>query len=102
LVIFPNKLNSIHGRGSWCKLENYILDEQALEIGGVMLEVIFNIRKFKSDSNLSMKTPIQKFSINTKTNISAVIADLQNVCNTAEILIENQDNSNLVYNLILI
>ncbi|MES2676818.1 MAG: valine--tRNA ligase [Pseudomonadota bacterium] len=98
-AIFPNKLNSIHQRGSWCKLEDYILDEQALEIGSVMLEVIFNIRKFKSDNNLSMKTPLQKFSINTKTNISTVIADLQNVCNTAEILVENNPTEQLVVNI---
>jgi valyl-tRNA synthetase len=95
-AIFSNKLTSIHQRGSWCKLEDYILDEETLEIGKVMLEVIFNIRKFKSDNNLSMKTPIQKFSINTKINISAVITDLQNVCNTAEILVKNDDSENLV------
>lgn len=99
-AIFPNKLNSIHQRGSWCKLEDYILDEEALKIGSVMLEVIFNIRKFKSDNNLSMKTPIQKFSINTKINISAVITDLQNVCNTAEILIGDA-NQKLISDILM-
>jgi valyl-tRNA synthetase len=98
-AIFPNKLTSIHQRGSWCKLEDYILDKEALEIGEIMKEVIFNIRKFKSDNNLSMKTPIQKFSINTKINISAVISDLQNVCNTAEILTKNDDGKSLVFDI---
>ncbi len=98
-AIFPNTLDSIHQRGSWCKLEDYI-DKEALEIGNVMLEVIFNIRKFKSDNNLSMKTPLQKFSINTKINISAVIFDLQNVCNTAEILVKNNDAQSLVFDII--
>ncbi len=100
-AIFPNKLTSIHQRKSWCKLEDYILDEEALKIGSVMLEVIFNIRKFKSDNNLSMKTPIKQFSINTKTNISTVIADLQNVCNTAEILVEDQSFESLVGKLLM-
>ncbi|MES2676816.1 MAG: hypothetical protein V4612_00680 [Pseudomonadota bacterium] len=81
-------------------MEDYIVDEQALEIGSIMLEVIFNIRKFKSDNNLSMKTPLQKFSINTKTNIFAVIADLQNVCNTAEILVKNDELQSLVFDII--
>ena len=98
-AIFPNKLNSIHQRGSWCKLEYYVLDEEALKIGDVMLEVIFNIRKFKSDNNLSMKTSLQRFSINTKVNISAVIADLQNVCNTMEILVKNEDLQLLVFDI---
>jgi len=99
LAISPNKLTSIHQRGSWCKLENYILDKEALEIGAIMKEVIFNIRKFKSDNNLSMKTPIKQFFINTKINISTVITDLQNVCNTAEILTKDNDKESLVFGI---
>ncbi len=101
-AIFPNRLGSIHQRGSWCKSEEYILDEQALEAGSIMLEVIFNIRKFKSDNNLSMKTPIRQFTINTKIDISEVIFDLQNVCNTIEILLKNGDSQSLVSNIIQI
>ena len=96
-AIFPNKLTSIHQRGSWCKLEEFVVDKQALELGGLMLEVIFNIRKFKSDNNLSMKTPIQQFCINTKIDISAIVFDLQNVCNTAQIITNfNSEESQLV------
>lgn len=98
-AIFSNKLSSIHQRGSWCKLEDYVFDKEALEAGEVMMKIIFEIRKFKSDQKLSMKTPIQKFSVNTKIDISAVIEDLKNVCNTAEILMMGDDEKPLVFDI---
>jgi valyl-tRNA synthetase/very-short-patch-repair endonuclease len=100
-AIFSNKITSVHQRGSWPKLTDYIVDEEALKIGNVMLEVIFNVRKFKSDNNLSMKTPIQKFSVNSKISIYAVIEDLKNVCNTTEITTNNSINEPLISNLVL-
>ena len=98
-AIFPGKLTSIHQRGSWFKEENYILDEAALQVGEVLKEVIFEVRKFKSDNNLSMKTPLESFAVNSKTDISAVISDLENVCNVAYVVLANE-NEELVSQII--
>lgn len=95
-AIFPNKLTSIHQRGSCCKLEDYVLNDESLKIGEVALQVIFNIRKFKSDNNLSMKTPMTSFVINTKTDIAGIVSDLQNVCNTWKISVANNEGNELV------
>jgi len=92
-AIFPNRLGSIHQRGSWCELKDYVLDEESLELGGIMLEVIFNVRKFKSDNNLSMKTTLTSLTINTAKDISAIIFDLKNVCNATEILVRKDASS---------
>ncbi|MCE3255139.1 MAG: valine--tRNA ligase [Rickettsiaceae bacterium] len=99
-AIFPNKLISIHQRGSWCKSEDYILDEDSIKVGELAKEVIFNIRKFKSDNNLSMKTPLEKFYINSKSDISAIILDLQNVCNAGKILVLEDSEKPLVFDII--
>ena len=98
--IFPNKLISIHQRGSWCKAEDYIEDKNSLEIGEVIKEVVFYIRKFKSDNNFSMKTPTKIFTISSLVDISAAIADLKNVCNSEEIIFINNSEKPLVDDII--
>ena len=78
-AIFPDKLQSIHQRGSWCKIDEQILDDNALKIGTLMLEEIFKVRKFKSDNNLSMKAPLEDWGIGE--GVDDVLEDLKNVCN---------------------
>ncbi len=95
-VIFENKINSIHQRGSWPKLEEQFFDENSLKIGKEMLLIIFEIRKYKSEQNISMKTTIEKFTINVKEDFSNILADLKNVTNSNEIIISNNLNNDLV------
>jgi hypothetical protein len=62
--------------------------------------VIFNMRKFKSDNSLSMKTPIKQFSINSKVDLGKIVSDLENVCNAGEVLLKNEaGNEDLVFNI---
>ena len=49
-----------------------------------MLKIISEIRKYKSDNNLSMKTTLDKFSVNCKIDLSEIIEDLKNVGNVVE------------------
>ncbi|MFT6106287.1 MAG: valyl-tRNA synthetase [Rickettsiales bacterium] len=99
-AIFPNKITSIHQRGSWCELSQYFSCEEALAVGSVAVEVIFNMRKFKSDNSLSMKTPIKQFSINSKVDLGKIVSDLENVCNAGEVLLKNEaGNEDLVFNI---
>ncbi|MFT5795946.1 MAG: valyl-tRNA synthetase, partial [Ulvibacter sp.] len=95
-VIFENKINSIHQRGSWPKLEEQFFDENSLKIGKEMLLIIFEIRKYKSEQNISMKTTIEKFTINVKEDFSNILEDLKNVTNSNEITISNNLNNDLV------
>ncbi|MFT6332156.1 MAG: valyl-tRNA synthetase [Lentimonas sp.] len=95
-AIFSNKITSIHQRGSWPNAENYILNEGDLKVGEVVKEVIFNVRKFKSDNNISMKTQLKSFSVNSKVDLSNVMSDLNNVCNVDEVLINKENKEELV------
>lgn len=79
------KNKSIHARNSWAKLEEQYFDEKFVELGNKALEVIFEVRKFKSDNNLSMKTTIEKIIIGDDFDYSLILEDLKNVCNAAEI-----------------
>lgn len=85
---FKNTL-SINARGTWPNYKNFAHDENALKIGDALIEVLFEVRKFKSDNNLSMKTTIKRLSVTHKTDLTPVKQDLANVCN-AEIVEINQ------------
>ena len=80
-----DKNESIHRRGNWPKATNYFEDTNSFIIGDVMLEVIFNVRKFKSDNNLSMKVTVSKIIITSPIDITLIRADLANVCNALEV-----------------
>ncbi len=86
-AVFENKQKSIHQRGSWPKLEEQFFDEDSIKIGKEMLLVIFEIRKYKSEQNISMKTILDKFTINSQIDFTDILEDLKNVTNSNEIII---------------
>jgi valyl-tRNA synthetase len=79
------KNTSINARGSWPKLENYLFNQESHDIGEAALAVLFEVRKFKSEKNISMKTTVQKLRINSPANLSKILEDLGNVCNAIEV-----------------
>ena len=88
---------SIHARGNFAKLpENLaIINQENIEkIGAELLAIIFEVRKFKSEKNLSMKVPIAVLEIASKIDLSSVSADLLNVTNSQKI--EFNESENLV------
>lgn len=72
---------SIHVRDNFpkiCKINsNYDLEM----IGEVLLQVIADIRKYKSEKNISIKEPINKVVIYTNCELNNVLDDIKNVCN---------------------
>ena len=46
------------------------------------MAVIFEVRKFKSEKNISMKTTVKKLVINSESDLSEIEEDLRNVCNS--------------------
>jgi valyl-tRNA synthetase len=76
---------SINARGNWPKLSEKFFNEKYLEIGEAALEVIFEVRKFKSERNISMKTTVKKLVVNCEKDLSEIAQDLKNVCNAEEL-----------------
>ena len=79
------KTGSINSRGNWPKVNKEFFNDNLTELGEELLEVIFEVRKFKSEQNISMKNTVSKILINCKSDLSKFREDLENVCNATEI-----------------
>ncbi len=79
------KTGSINSRGNWPKLGAEFFNEKFFEMGEAALAVIFEVRKFKSEQNISMKTTVKKIVVNSEKDLSEIAQDLKNVCNAEEI-----------------
>jgi valyl-tRNA synthetase len=96
------KTKSIHARGNFAQLPQILsaIDAENIEkIGDELLAIIFEVRKFKSEKNLSMKVPIAILEISSKLDLSSVSADLLNVTNSQKVEFIFKDF--LVKNIIL-
>jgi valyl-tRNA synthetase len=87
------KIGSIHARGNWPKLASIPFSESYHNIGQAALDVIFEVRKFKSDNSLSMKTTVKKIVVSSKQDLSEIAEDLRNVCNAEEVEISRGEFS---------
>lgn len=76
---------SINARGNWPKIAEEFLNQKYLEMGEAALAVIFEVRKFKSEKNISMKSTVKKLLVNCEKDLSEIAEDLKNVCNAEEI-----------------
>ncbi len=81
---FAQKL-SINARGNWPKFDENFFNEELMGQGKSMLEVIFEVRKFKSEKNISMKSSVKKILISGIAGLENFVEDLRNVCNAEEI-----------------
>lgn len=87
-VIFAEefaKITSINARGNWPKLGEEFFNKKSYDSGEAALAVIFEVRKFKSEKNISMKTTVDKIIINSEVDLSDISEDLKNVCNAKEL-----------------
>jgi len=79
------KVGSINARGNWPKVNDVFANDEILKTGQAMLEVIFEVRKFKSEQNISMKTTVEKIKIAKVEGLEVYLEDLANVCNAKEV-----------------
>ena len=59
------------------------------KIGENLLEIIFVVRKFKSEKNLSMKSTISLIELPKSFDITGIEDDILNVCNAQKIVLKN-------------
>jgi valyl-tRNA synthetase len=79
-------VGSIHARGMWPVVENYIGSEDAEAVGIASVEVLNAVRKAKADRNVSLKFPIELITLKgEKTLLEGAEEDLKNVANAARI-----------------
>lgn len=85
-----NQTKSVSSRGNWAKSDDFVENKEIEEIGKVILNTITNVRKEKSEKNISIKELIDEVKIESPLNEkiskdSGLIEDLKNVCNAKEI-----------------
>ena len=88
------KVKSISARGNFVKAENFVENDEAEKIGEIVLSIVANVRKYKSDKNISIKEKIEKIDVYTPLagKMGSVTEDLKNVCNVNNInFIQNPD-----------
>lgn len=83
------KVGSINARGNWPRLDQNLFNQKFHEIGKAALNVIFEMRKFKSEQNISMKTTVKKLVINSEKDLLEIAEDLKNVCNAEELVFDS-------------
>ena len=88
-------IKSIHSRNSFSNIFDFVKNQELEQLGDEALNIIMDIRKYKSEHNMSMKDIIKTVNVNTKYDLTSCIEDLKNVCN-----VENSDiNKTEQYNL---
>ena len=48
-----------------------------------------DVRKYKSEKNISIKEVVEKITVYTNVDVSACVDDLKNVCNVGNIVLEH-------------
>ena len=88
--------DSIHGIGTWPKLENFAVGNSTDESGDAFIAILDMIRKLKADKQVSIRAPIANLQIASGSQNAAILAsslnDFANVVNAEKISISN-DNS---------
>jgi len=94
------KNNSVNARGNWPKVNSEFYNDGLIEDGKLLLDVIFEVRKFKSEKNISMKTTVEKLKVARVAGIEKFLEDLANVCNAKEIeLVVEEKLVEVIFNL---
>jgi valyl-tRNA synthetase len=68
----------------WANADDFAVDDHSA-VGKVMLDTIAEVRKYKSDKNISIKEIIEKITVHSDVDIKGIVEDLKNVCNVGAI-----------------
>ena len=86
-----NKTKSISSRGNFAKADDFVENEEIDRIGQVVLDVVANVRKEKSEKNISIKEMMEEITISSEFNDKIkndvdLLKDIKNVCNVKNII----------------
>lgn len=86
-----SQTKSINARGTWPKINDQFVNEELIDNGKSLLDIISEVRKFKSEQNISMKTTVAKIKIPNSKGIEEFLEDLANVCNSQEVEVTKEE-----------
>ena len=80
-----NATKSISSRGNWININDFKKDENIEKIGEIAKNILAEVRKYKSDKNISIKEIIDNINVYCDADLINVVEDLKNVCNVGNI-----------------
>ena len=85
-----NKVKSISSRGNFAKVNDFVENDNIENVGQVILNIVANVRKYKSEKNISIKEKIETITVSTEfdekiKNDLDLLKDIKNVCNVDKI-----------------
>ncbi|MDR2778279.1 MAG: valine--tRNA ligase [Rickettsiales bacterium] len=87
-----NLLKSIHVRGNCAKIANITISDDVRIIGQTVLKIVAEVRKYKSERNFSLKEKLEGLKICALCDLTSVISEIENVCNTKNVTITRGKN----------
>lgn len=92
-----NLKKSISTRGNMAKSEDFVEDNELDKFGETILNIVADVRKYKSEKNISIKETIDLITIYTDVDLTACLEDLKNVCNVKNINLIKDADYKIVY-----
>ncbi|MDR1425408.1 MAG: valine--tRNA ligase [Rickettsiales bacterium] len=80
------RTKSIHSRGNCAKAIEMAPDKNLEAIGLAILQIVADVRKYKSEKGISLKETLEKLTIHGLTGLESAREDIENVCNTPSVI----------------
>lgn len=85
---------SVNSRGEWPNIRHYYFSRQDISSGETIKQILEQVRKYKSQHNLSLNSPIRNVSYQGKTLEENILRDMKNACNCSKIILDQSLISN--------
>lgn len=85
---------SIHN-ASWPEFSDSLIDEDAEQAGDIAINVLGEVRKFKSEKQLSMKEELSSITVTSSKDITPFLDDLKSATKAKEIKVEVKADAEL-------
>ncbi|MFC1659607.1 valine--tRNA ligase [Pseudomonadota bacterium] len=82
-----NEKKSIHSRGQWPKVNEFVISDKVEEIGELVVRIIAKVRMYKSNNGLGMNASLNVLNIShgLGVDVSSISEDLKNVTGAKEV-----------------
>jgi valyl-tRNA synthetase len=78
---------SLHSRGNCARVAKITPNDDVLDVGQIVLNIVGDVRRYKSEKNISLREKLKKLTIHSTIGLESVLEDLENVCNTERIIV---------------
>lgn len=98
-------INSIHLTSITDYMSKFDVSDDLIKNGDIVISIISETRKFKSENNISLRTPIKEMTINIEKNLytflESALLDIKNTSNISEVKIGQCNNGYEIKDIVL-